>query len=211
MVGPTTVFRWCCHKIGSPLLLGSRLRRPLHNRSAGCLMPLASFVLSLSKDGLGPRLHRLTSYAKVSLRGNDERAAGAGDRGRRLLATLVGMQVTVALGSRLRGNDERGAGAGDRGRRLLATLVGMQVTVALGSRLRGNDERGRGSGGSGRPGERVVGDLGWYASDGCAGFPPSRERREGGCGNDEGGCYTTDLLETVLACVAARFLNEHCP
>ena len=32
--------------------------------------------------------------------------AGADDRGRGLLATLVGMRVTVALGSRLRGNDE---------------------------------------------------------------------------------------------------------
>ena len=29
-------------------------------------------------------------------------------------------------------------------------------------------------------GEEVVGDLGWYPSDGCAGFPPSRERRGGG-------------------------------
>ena len=35
---------------------------------------------------------------------------GAGDRGWGLLATLVGMRVTVALGSRLRGNDGRGAG-----------------------------------------------------------------------------------------------------
>ena len=34
--------------------------------------------------------------------------------------------------------------------------------------------------GSGRPGDVAVGDLGWYASDRCAGFPPSRERRGGG-------------------------------
>ena len=153
---------------------------------------------------------------------------GAGDREWGLLATLVGMRVTVALGSRLRGNDGRGAGmtgagagarttggegagttggegvgtvgAGDRGWRLLAILCRMRVMVALGSRLRGNDgrrgrgndgrrgrgndgrrgrgndgRRGRGNGRSGRPGVAVVGDLGWYASDGCAGFPPARE------------------------------------
>ena len=85
--------------------------------------------------------------------------AGAGDRETWLLETLVGMRVTVALGSRtprriqdLCGNDEEGAqerrvmqrspfaGAGDRETWLLETLVGMRVTVALGSRLRGNDE-----------------------------------------------------------------------
>ena len=44
----------------------------------------------------------------------------------------------------------------------------------------GDDRSGRGSGGSGRPGVGVVADLGWDASDGCAGFPPSRERRGGG-------------------------------
>ena len=41
------------------------------------------------------------------------------------------------------------------------------------------DEGGRGSGEGERreraTGVGVVGDLGWYASDGCAGFPPSRE------------------------------------
>ena len=74
----------------------------------------------------------------------------SGRRGWGLLATLVGMRVTVALGSRLRGNDGGGGAGMTRGRRgnggsgrrgwgLLATLVGMRVTVALGSRLRGND------------------------------------------------------------------------
>ena len=79
------------------------------------------------------------------------------------------------------------AGAGDRGWGLLATLVGMRVTVALGSRLRGNDEgeaRGRrimhrspdaGTTGGG-VGAAGAGDREW----GCAGFPPSRERRGGG-------------------------------
>ena len=64
------------------------------------------------------------NYASVSLRGNDGKGvgvAGAGDRGWGLLATLVGMRVTVALGSRLRGNDEgevrerRGRGVGTTG------------------------------------------------------------------------------------------------
>ena len=150
---------------------------------------------------------------------------GAGDRGWGLLATLVGMRVMVALGSRLRGNDGRGAGmtgagagarttggegvgtvggegvrtvgAGDRGWGLLAILCRMRVMVALGSRLRGNDGRGAGTtrgrrgNDEGEARERreegarkrweratgvgVVGDLGWYASDGCAGFPPTRE------------------------------------
>ena len=49
--------------------------------------------------------------------------------------------------------------------------------------LRGNDTRGLRSGGSGRQGVGVVCDLVWYASVGCAGFPPSRERRGGGGGN----------------------------
>ena len=97
------------------------------------------------------------------------------------------------------------AGAGDRETWLLETLVGMRVTVALGSRtprriqdLRGNDEGAARERrvmqksplrGGGRPGDVAVGDLGWYASDRCAGFPhatahprPSRERRGGGTG-----------------------------
>ena len=95
-------------------------------------------------------------------------AAGAGDRGWGLLANLVGMRVTVALGSRLRGNDEGGAGTtgyaevsgrgndeGEaRGRRIMHRSPYAGTTggawewrgratgsgVALGSRLRGNDE-----------------------------------------------------------------------
>ena len=42
----------------------------MHNRSAGCLMPLDSFVLSLSKDGLVSACAGTTSYAKVSGGGN---------------------------------------------------------------------------------------------------------------------------------------------
>ena len=38
---------------------------------------------------------------------------GEGDRGWGLLATLAGMRVTVALGSRLRGNDEGETEGGD--------------------------------------------------------------------------------------------------
>ena len=123
------------------------------------------------------------SDAKVSLRGNDGWArwvhahtgtAGAGDRGRGLLATLVGTRVTVALGSRLRGNDERRRG-NDEGRR-------------------GNDERRRGSG-EGRRGngelykglptrERQMGPLGSRVRDvvravvsagASAGLTPTRE------------------------------------
>ena len=59
--------------------------------------------------------------------------AGAVDRGRGLLATLVGTRVTVALGSRLRGNDE-GRRGNDEGRR------------GNDEGRRGNDERRRGSG-----------------------------------------------------------------
>ena len=107
--------------------------------------------------------------------------AGAGDRERWLLETLVGMRGTVALGSRLRGNDE-GATRGQRGN---------DEGVAGTTRRRRRGSRGT-TNGSGRPREVAVGDLGWYARDGCAGFPhatahprPSRERR-GGRGNDEG-------------------------
>ena len=53
---------------------------------------------------------------------------GAGDRGWGLLATLVGMRVTVALGSRLRGNDGRG-GAGTTN----------FANVSLGAKDRGGD------------------------------------------------------------------------
>ena len=50
-------------------------------------------------------------------------------------------------------------------------LAGVRVLVALGSRLRGNDEGGR-----------VLQQSCWGARAGCAGFPPSRERR-GGAGS----------------------------
>ena len=58
---------------------------------------------------------------------------------------------------------------------------GPRVVVALGSRLRGNDEgevRVRREGAAwGRPGVGAARELGWFACRGCAGFPPSRERR----------------------------------
>ena len=87
---------------------------------------------------------------------------GRRERARRLLATLVGIRVTVALGSRLPGNDVGEA----QGRRVMqrSTFAGT-TGVAVGTA---------------GTGEEVVGDLGWYPSDGCAGFPPSRERRGGG-------------------------------
>ena len=53
----------------------------------------------------------------------------------------------------------------------MANLRGSRVAVALGSHLRGNDGRRR-------PGVTVRGKLAWVACRGCAGFPPSRERRE---------------------------------
>ena len=190
--------------------------------------------------------------------------AGAGDRERWLLETLVGMRGTVALGSRLRGNDEgatRGQRGNDegvagttRGSRERRGGRGNDEGATRGSRerrggdegaagerrgawkrreratgrggcwrpwlvcegwlrwvpafegatrgQRGNDGGGGAAGerrmGAGRPGEVAVGHLGWYARDGCAGFPPSRERRgvagttrgsrerPGGRGNDQG-------------------------
>ena len=104
---------------------------------------------SLSKDGLGPRVRggdelckglpsrerRMgTRERKEEAQVRREGARGNGE-GLGLSATLSGLRVAVALGSRLRGNDE--------GLGLSATLSGLWVAVALGSRLRGNDEGGR--------------------------------------------------------------------
>ena len=166
--------------------LGSRLRGN-DGRGAG-----------MTGAGAGAGARTTGGEGAGTVGGEGVRTVGAGDRGWGLLATLVGMRVTVALGSRLRGNDGRGAGmtgagagagarttggegvgtvggegvgtvgAGDRGWGLLATLVGMRVTVALGSRLRGNDGRGA----------ETTGGV--------------RERREGATGG--GGCWRPWLV-----------------
>ena len=75
-------------------------------------------------------------------RGNDRRGAGERQEGVReqregsgwgLLATLVGMRVLVALGSRLRGNDRRGAGTtGGRERGGGGREIGVGVVGDLG-------------------------------------------------------------------------------
>ena len=143
---------------------------------------------------------RVTVALGSRLRGNDVEEA----QGRRVMqrSTFAGTtwgrrkDDELCKGLLSRERQEWPWGRRERARRLLATLVGIRVTVALGSRLRGNDvgeaqgrrvmQRSPFAGTTGvavetaGTGEEVVGDLGWYPSDGCAGFPPSRERRGGG-------------------------------
>ena len=57
--------------------------------------------------------------------------------------------------------------------------------------------------GAARPGVGVAGDLGWFASVGCTGFPPSRERRVRR-GNDGWGLLAISGGLRVLVALGSR-------